>query len=64
MATARIAYPISAPYTVPWHGAQRIMKAYGPSLGTPITAADLGTVNDTVALFTVPKGFTLSLIHI
>jgi hypothetical protein len=60
----RIAYPISAPYTVPWHGAQRIMKVYGPSLGTPITAADVGTINNTVALFTVPKGFTLVGMHI
>ena len=64
MATVRIAYPISAPYTVPWHGAQRIMKVYGPSLGTPITATDVGTVNDTVALFTVPKGFTIVGCHI
>jgi hypothetical protein len=64
MATNRIAYPISAPYTVPWHGAQRIMKVYGPSGGTPITAADVGTLNDTVALFTVPKGFTLVGMHI
>jgi hypothetical protein len=64
MATARIAYPISAPYTVPWHGAQRIMKVYGPPLGTAITAADVGSVNDTVALFTVPKGFTLVGCHI
>ncbi len=64
MATARIAYPISAPYTVPWHGAQRIMKVYGPTGGTAITAADVGTVNDTVALFTVPKGFTLIGCHI
>jgi hypothetical protein len=64
MATNRIAYPITAPYTVPWHGAQRIMKVYGPSLGTAITAADVGTTGDTVALFTVPKGFTLVGCHI
>jgi hypothetical protein len=64
MATNRIAYPISAPYTVPWHGAVRSMKVFGPSLGTPITAADVTTVNDTVALFTVPKGFTLVGMHI
>jgi len=64
MATARIAYPISAPYTVPWHGAQRNMKVYGPPLGTAVTAADVGTANDTVALFTLPKGFTLVGCHI
>jgi hypothetical protein len=60
MATNRVAYPISQ--VVPWHGMVRTLKALGGP--TAITAADVGTINDTVALFTVPKGFTLVGVHI
>jgi len=62
MATNRVAYSISAPYTIPWHGAQRNMKLYGGT--TALTAADVGTINNTVQLFTVPRGFVVTGIHV
>lgn len=62
MATARIAYSASQPYTVPWHGPVRNLKVYGGAFA--ITAADVTTINNTVALFTVPKGFTVVSLHV
>jgi hypothetical protein len=42
---------------VPWHGWYRSLKAFGGSIA--ILAADLATGN-TVTLFRVPKGFTVT----
>jgi hypothetical protein len=53
--STRIAY--SQTVTVPWHGAYRNLKAYGSAV--PILVADLAAGN-AVALFTVPKGFTVT----
>ncbi len=58
MATTRNAVPIQE--VVTWHGAQRILKLYGPSAGIAIAAADVTTINNVVQLFTVPKGFTIT----
>jgi hypothetical protein len=58
MATTRNAVPIQE--VVTWHGAQRILKLYGPSAGIAIAAADVTTINNVVQLFTVPKGFTVT----
>lgn len=58
MAINRIAYGPGQPYTVPWHGPVRVEKAFGGTIA--ITAVDVTTINNTVQLFTVPKGFTIT----
>ncbi|SEC69963.1 hypothetical protein SAMN05444161_1656 [Rhizobiales bacterium GAS191] len=55
MASNRVAYPVTQ--IVPYHGWNRTPKIVGGPVG--ITATDLGTINNTVQLFTVPKGFTI-----
>jgi len=56
MATNRIAYAQTTP--LPWHGTYRNLKAYGGALA--LAAADTGTPGNTVQLFSVPKGFTVT----
>jgi hypothetical protein len=53
--STRIAYSQTTP--VPWHGAHRNLKAYGGAVSLLSTDLASGQV---VALFTVPKGFTVT----
>jgi hypothetical protein len=53
--STRIAYSQTTP--VAWHGAYRNLKAYGGA--TSLLPADLAA-GQAVALFTVPKGFTVT----
>ena len=53
--STRIAYSQTTP--VAWHGAYRNLKAYGGA--TSLLPADLAA-GQGVALFTVPKGFTVT----
>jgi hypothetical protein len=53
--STRIAYSQTAP--VAWHGAYRNLKAYGGAVS--LLTADLAA-GQAVALFTVPKGFTVT----
>jgi hypothetical protein len=61
MATNRVAYPLSQSRTTPWHGTYRNQKEYGGS--TALTTTDVGTINNTVQLFRVPLGFTVTDMH-
>jgi hypothetical protein len=53
--STRIAYSQTTP--IAWHGAYRNLKAYGGA--TSLLPADLAA-GQVVALFTVPKGFTVT----
>jgi hypothetical protein len=60
MAVNRVAYPITQ--VIPWHGFSRSMKVIGGTVA--LTATDVGTINNTVQLFSVPKGFVLTGMHL
>jgi hypothetical protein len=58
MATNRIAYPLTVLNSTPGHGFYRSEKVIGGTVA--LTSADVGTINDTVQLFRVPAGFTVT----
>src|SRR5579864_7268451 len=62
MATNRILYPTSQSRNITWHGTYRNKKVYGGTMA--ILAADVTTINNTVQLFRVPNGFTITDFHL
>jgi hypothetical protein len=58
MATNRIAYAITEARRTPSHGPWRAEKVMGGPVS--ILSADVGTINNTVQMFKVPAGFTLT----
>lgn len=55
MATAFSLVP--AGEVITWHGSYRTRKVFGGSFA--LTVAMVTTINNTISLFTVPKGFTV-----
>jgi hypothetical protein len=58
MAVNRVAYAITEARRTPSHGPWRAEKVMGGTIA--LTTTDVGTINNTIQLFKVPAGFTIT----